>query len=77
MLLRGSGARPLYLPQGRGFTAAMVFEIASTNLVVALGIIMLVLLGWQLTLAEFVGAPLMVVLLVLLFRMFLSRDLLD
>jgi uncharacterized membrane protein YraQ (UPF0718 family) len=55
----------------------MAFEMASTNLVVELGIIMLVLLGWQFTLAEFVGAPLMVVFLVLLFRMFLSRDLLD
>src|SRR5207248_9499651 len=47
------------------------------NLVVELGIIMLVLLGWQFTLAEFAGAPLMVVFLVLVFRMFLSRDLLD
>src|SRR5207248_7265590 len=47
------------------------------NLVVELGIIMLVLLGWQFTLAEFVGAPLMVVFLTLLFRMSLSRDLLD
>ena len=63
--------------KGADFTAAMAFEIASTNLVVELGIIMLVLLGWQFTLAEFVGAPLMVVFLVLLFRMFLSRDLLD
>jgi uncharacterized membrane protein YraQ (UPF0718 family) len=56
--------------KGADFTAAMAFEIASTNLVVELGIIMLVLLGWQFTLAEFVGAPLMVVFLVLLFRMF-------
>src|SRR3984893_3763422 len=63
--------------KGADFTAAMAFEIASTHLVVELGIIMLVLLGWQFTLAEFVGAPLMVVFLVLLFRMFLSRDLLD
>src|ERR1700756_2722295 len=63
--------------RGAHFTAAMAFEMASTNLVVELGIIMLVLLGWQFTLAEFVGAPLMVVILVLLFRMFLSRDLLE
>jgi len=63
--------------KGADFTAAMAFEMASTNLVVELGIIMLVLLGWQFTLAEFVGAPLMVVFLILLFRMFLSRDLLD
>src|ERR1700719_5111335 len=63
--------------KGAHFTAAMAFEMASTNLVLELGIIMLVLLGWQFTLAEFVGAPLLVVFLVLLFRMFLSRDLLD
>src|SRR5262249_59351487 len=39
--------------------------------------IMLVLLGWQFAVAEFVGAPLMVVFLVLLFRIFLSPDLLE
>jgi uncharacterized membrane protein YraQ (UPF0718 family) len=63
--------------KGAHFTAAMAFEMASTNLVLELGLIMLVLLGWQFTLAEFVGAPLMVVFLVLLFRMFLSRDILE
>jgi uncharacterized membrane protein YraQ (UPF0718 family) len=63
--------------KGAHFTAAMAFEMASTNLVLELSIIMVALLGWQLTLAEFVGAPLMVVLLVFLFRMFLSRDLLE
>ena len=63
--------------KGAHFTAAMAFEMASTNLVLELTIIMVALLGWQLTLAEFVGAPLMVVLLVLLFRMFLSQDLLE
>ena len=63
--------------KGAHFTAAMAFEMASTNLVLELSIIMVALLGWQLTLAEFVGAPLLVVLLVLLFRMFLSQDLLE
>src|SRR5215813_6711105 len=63
--------------KGAHFTAAMAFEMASTNLVLELGLIMLVLLGWQFTLAEFIGAPLMVVFLILLFRMFLSRDLLE
>src|ERR1700758_2649450 len=63
--------------KGAHFTAAMAFEMASTNLVLELGIITLALLGWQLTLAEFVGAPLMVVFLVLFFRMFLGRDLLE
>src|ERR1700749_4867109 len=65
------------LRKGAHFTAAMAFEMASTNLVLELSIIMVALLGWQLTLAEFVGAPIMVVFLVLFFRMFLSRDLLE
>ncbi|HXQ03849.1 MAG TPA: permease, partial [Bradyrhizobium sp.] len=68
-------ARALFR-KGADFTAAMAFEMASTNLVVELGIIMLVFLGWQLTLAEFVGAPIMVVLLVVLFQLFLNRNLL-
>jgi uncharacterized protein len=63
--------------KGADFTAAMAFEMASTNLVVELSVITLALLGWQLTLAEFVGAPLMVVFLTRLFRMFLSRALLE
>src|SRR5712671_2478013 len=63
--------------KGANFTAAMAFEMASTNLVFELSIIMLVLLGWQITLAEFVGAPIMVVLLVFLFRTFLDRNLLE
>jgi uncharacterized protein len=45
------------------FTAAMAFEIGSTNLVVELGIIMALLMGWQFTAAEFVGGPIMIVLL--------------
>ena len=69
-------ARSLFR-KGANFTAAMAFEMASTNMVLELSIIMLVFLGWQLTAAEFVGAPLMVVFLVLLFRRFLRRDLLD
>src|SRR5467141_2325957 len=69
-------ARSLFR-KGANFAAAMAFEMASTNLVLELSIIMLAFLGWQLTLAEFVGAPIMVGLLVLLFRWFLSRELLE
>jgi uncharacterized membrane protein YraQ (UPF0718 family) len=69
-------ARALFR-KGANFTAAMAFEMASTNLVAELSIIMLAFLGWQLTLAEFVGAPIMVALLVLLFRRFLTRELLE
>src|SRR5258705_7642646 len=69
-------ARALFR-KGDNFTAAMAFEMGSTNLVAELSIIMLAFLGWQLTLAEFVGAPIMVALLVLLFRRFLTRELLE
>jgi uncharacterized protein len=69
-------ARSLFR-KGADFTAAMAFEMASTNLVLELGIIMLAFLGWQLTLAELVGAPIMVGLLVLLFRRFLNRELVE
>src|SRR4051794_1556174 len=63
--------------KGAGFTAAIVFEIASTNLVVELGIILALLLGWQFTLAEFVGGPVMIVLLALLFRLVVRQRLLE
>ncbi|WP_286839380.1 permease [Acidiphilium sp. 34-64-41] len=43
--------------KGGNFTAAMAFQFASTNLVLELGIILAVLIGWQFTLAEFVGGP--------------------
>jgi uncharacterized protein len=69
-------ARSLFR-KGADFTAAMAFEMASTNLVLELGIIMLAFLGWQLTLAELVGAPIMVGLLIVLFRWFLNRELVE
>jgi uncharacterized membrane protein YraQ (UPF0718 family) len=62
--------------KGANFTAAMAFELASTNLVLELTIIIIVLMGWQFALAEFVGAPIMVAVMVLLFRLFLSPRLL-
>jgi len=61
--------------KGADFTAAMAFELASTNLVAELTIIIIVLMGWQFAAAEFLGGPLMVVLMALLFRLFLSRKL--
>src|SRR6266567_741139 len=63
--------------KGANFTAAMVFELASTNLVAELAIIMVILLGWQFAVAEFVGAPVMVVILVTLFRLFLKPAMVD
>src|SRR6266436_1544369 len=61
--------------KGANFTAAMAFQLASTNLVAELTIIIIVLMGWQFAAAEFLGGVLMVVLMALLFRMFLSNKL--
>lgn len=69
-------ARSLFR-KGANFTAAIAFELASTNLVAELGIIIAVLLGWQFTLAEFAGAPLMVAILVVLFRIFLRPQMVE
>src|ERR1700674_4120049 len=49
--------------KGANFTAAMAFEIASTNLVLELGVILALLMGWQFTAAEFLGGPIMIVVL--------------
>jgi uncharacterized membrane protein YraQ (UPF0718 family) len=68
-------ARSLFR-KGADFTASMAFQIASTNLVIELGLVMAVLLGWRFVAGEFVGGPLMIVLVALLFRRFLSRRLL-
>ena len=61
--------------KGADFTAAMAFELASTNLVAELSIILIVLMGWQFALAEFAGGSLMVAIIAVLFRIFLSRKL--
>ena len=52
--------------KGADFTAAMVFMFASTNLVLELGLILWVLIGWQFALAEFVGGAIMIILLTLI-----------
>jgi uncharacterized protein len=62
--------------KGANFTASMAFELASTNLVLELSIIIIALMGWQFAAAEAFGAPIMVVLLVLMFRRFLRPSLL-
>ncbi|MFI5666162.1 permease [Streptomyces sp. NPDC051704] len=68
-------ARSLFR-KGANFTAAMAFEIASTNLVIELGVILALLMGWQFTAAEFVGGPVMIIALAVLFRLFLRDGLL-
>jgi uncharacterized membrane protein YraQ (UPF0718 family)/YHS domain-containing protein len=58
-------ARSLFA-RGADFLAAMVFMFASTNLVIELGVVLLVLIGWQFLAAEFVGGAIMIALLVAL-----------
>jgi uncharacterized membrane protein YraQ (UPF0718 family) len=69
-------ARSLFR-KGANFTAAMAFEISSTNLVVELGIILALLMGWQFTAAEFIGGPIMIVLVAVMFRVFVRSRLID
>jgi uncharacterized membrane protein YraQ (UPF0718 family) len=64
-------ARSLFR-KGASFTAAMVFELASTNLVIELGIILIVLLGWPFAAAEYLGGIVMVVIIALVFRFTLT-----
>jgi len=51
--------------KGADFTTAMVFMFASTNLVIELGVVLVILMGWQFAAAEFIGGPIMIGLLVL------------
>jgi uncharacterized membrane protein YraQ (UPF0718 family) len=67
-------ARSLFR-KGANFTAAMAFEVASTNLVIELGIILILLMGWPFAAAEYVGGAVMIVVLALLFRAFLRPGL--
>ena len=66
-------ARSLFR-KGASFPAAMAFQISSTNLVLELGIVMWLLLGWRFTLAEFLAGPLMIVLVAVIFTSLVGRD---
>lgn len=63
--------------KGASFTSAMVFELASTNLVIELGIILVVLMGWQFMAAEYLGGLLMVLFIAVIFRLTLTRRLVE
>ena len=63
--------------KGADFISAMVFMFASTNLVLELGIVLVVLMGWQFAAAEFVGGPIMIVLLALDRRVRAARPLVE
>src|SRR5713101_3672764 len=63
--------------KGADFVTAMIFMFASTNLVIELGIVLVVLMGWQFAAAEFVGGPIMIVLRALTGAFVIKRQLAD
>jgi uncharacterized protein len=69
-------ARALFR-RGASFVNAMIFEFASTNLVFELGLVLLILLGWQFVAAEFAGGLLMAVILWILFKVSLRERMVE
>ena len=69
-------ARSLFR-RGATFVNAIIFEFASTNLVFELGLVLLILLGWQFVAAEFAGGLLMAVILWILFKVTLRQRMVD
>src|SRR5712675_207816 len=69
-------ARSLFR-RGASFVNAVIFEFASTNLVFELGLVLLILLGWQFVAAEFAGGLLMAVILWILFKVTLRQRMVD
>ena len=61
--------------KGASAASALAFQFASTNLVIELGIVMWILIGWQFTLAEFVGGLVLIVVMTMLLRLFVSKRL--
>jgi uncharacterized protein len=69
-------ARALFR-RGAHFINAIIFEFASTNLVFELGLVLLILLGWQFLAAEFAGGILMAVILWIIFKLTLRQRMVD
>jgi uncharacterized membrane protein YraQ (UPF0718 family)/YHS domain-containing protein len=61
--------------KGASAASALAFQFSSTNLVVELGIVMWVLIGWQFTLAEFIGGLVLIAIMTVLLRLFVSKRL--
>jgi uncharacterized protein len=58
--------------KGASAASALAFQLASTNLVWELGLVLWVLIGWQFTVAEYVGGIVMIILMTVLLRLFVS-----
>jgi uncharacterized membrane protein YraQ (UPF0718 family)/YHS domain-containing protein len=61
--------------KGASAASALAFQFSSTNLVIELGIVMWILIGWQFTLAEFLGGLILIAIMTVLLRLFVSRRL--
>jgi uncharacterized membrane protein YraQ (UPF0718 family)/YHS domain-containing protein len=61
--------------KGASAASALAFQFASTNLVWELGLVLWVLIGWQFTLAEYVGGIVMIVIMTVILRLFVSPQL--
>jgi uncharacterized membrane protein YraQ (UPF0718 family)/YHS domain-containing protein len=60
--------------KGASAASALAFQFASTNLVWELGLVLWVLIGWQFTVAEYLGGIVMIVLMTLMLRLFVTRE---
>ncbi|HEY4918290.1 MAG TPA: permease, partial [Solirubrobacteraceae bacterium] len=58
---------------GASAASALAFQLASTNIVWELGLVLWVLIGWQFTVAEYLGGIVMIVLMTVSLRLFVSR----
>jgi uncharacterized membrane protein YraQ (UPF0718 family)/YHS domain-containing protein len=63
--------------KGADFTTAMIFMVASTNLVLELGLVLWILLGWQFALSEYIGGVIMIALMAGLARFFVKPRLVE
>src|SRR4051812_6519133 len=61
------------IQQGAAIVPALAFMFASTNLVIELGAVLWILMGWRFVLAEFIGAFVLIALVSLLVRLFLPK----
>jgi hypothetical protein len=64
-------ARSLFV-KGASAASALAFQFASTNLVWELGLVLWILIGWQFTVAEYLGGIVMIVLMTVSLRLFVS-----
>lgn len=60
--------------KGANFISAMGFQLASTNLVIELSILLLILLGWQFVVSEFIGGLILIGIMAILFKKFISQS---